>query len=167
MVELFAMQGWLATATNPVTVLILGVIFCAVVVRAAFGFGDVLVSVPILVLFVDPRLVIPLMGLVGATNALLLLLRERTAVQWHPVRFLLMASVVGVPIGAWLLTHQPCVGPGVGWILYLELVGPFDAKTAVSILGVPIWFWCRADGRSCHSNRTANCGLQHDPRLGT
>ena len=98
------MDAFLATAFDPMTVLIIGVVFAAVIVRAAFGFGDVLVSVPILVLFTEPRLVIPLMGLVGATNALLLLLRERTAVQWRPVRFLLMASVVGVPIGAWTLT---------------------------------------------------------------
>ena len=117
------MDAFIATALDPMTALIVGVVFCAVVVRAAFGFGDVLVSVPILVLVVDPRLVIPLMGLVGATNALLLLLRERTAVQWKPVRFLLMASVVGVPIGAWLLT----------WV---------DARSINLALGVTLIMFC-------------------------
>ena len=93
------MDALLILATDPTTVAIMAVIFGAVVVRSAFGFGDVLVSVPILTLFVSPKMVIPLMGLVGATNALLMLWRERGEVRWHPVRFLLMASVVGVPIG--------------------------------------------------------------------
>jgi uncharacterized membrane protein YfcA len=101
------MDAFLATATEPTTLLILAVILCAVIVRAAFGFGDVLVSVPILSLFVSPKMVIPLMGLVGATNALLILLRERKAVHWRPVRYLLMASFVGVPLGVWLLKWLP------------------------------------------------------------
>ena len=83
--------------------LMLLVIFCAVIVRAAVGFGDVLVSVPILMLFVSPIIVVPLMGMVGATNALLMLLRERPSVQWKPVRFMLMASILGVPVGVLML----------------------------------------------------------------
>lgn len=113
------MDSLLATALDPTTQLILSVIFCAVIVRAAFGFGDVLVSVPVLTLFVSPRLVVPLMGLVGATNALLLLLSERQSVQWRPVRFLLLASVVGVPIGVWLLSWlaEDTINLGLGVIL--------------------------------------------------
>ena len=86
---------------------IMMVIFGAVVVRAALGFGDVLVSVPILTLFVSPKMVVPLMGLVGATNAMVMLWRERGDVQWHPVRHLLVASVVGVPIGVMMLRWLP------------------------------------------------------------
>ena len=105
-------------------------------------FGDVLVSVPILSLFVSPRMVIPLMGLVGATNALLILLRERRAVHWRPVRYLLMASFVGVPLGVLMLKWLPetsiSLGLGVmlvcfcGWSL-------FGRKTV--LLRSPLWAW--------------------------
>ena len=104
---------------NELTVMMWLVVFGAVMVRAAFGFGDVLVSVPILVLFVSPKLVIPLMGMVGATNALIMLLRERPSVQWRPVRYLLMASFVGVPVGVLLLKLLPesTINFGLGVLL--------------------------------------------------
>jgi hypothetical protein len=86
---------------------VLAVIFVAIIVRAIFGFGDVLVSVPILTLIIGPRFAVPLMGMVGATNALLILLRERRGVHWRPVRFLLMASICGIPLGAWSLKVLP------------------------------------------------------------
>ena len=106
----------------PDTLPLLLVVFGAVVVRAAFGFGDVLVSVPILLLFSNPLVVVPLMGMVGATNAFLMLLRERPSVQWRPVRFMLMASLLGVPVGVmllrWLPASQINLGLGVGIIAF-------------------------------------------------
>jgi hypothetical protein len=109
-------------AAQPHTQGLLAILFGAVIVRAAFGFGDVLVSVPFLTLFMAPRLVVPLMGLVGATNALLILLKERSDVQWRPVRTMLMASVVGVPVGVamlkWLDERVISVGLGVVVVAY-------------------------------------------------
>ncbi len=136
------MDMLLATAADPTTQLILLVIFGAVIVRAAFGFGDVLVSVPILTLFVGPRLVVPLMGLVGATNALLLLLAERRSVQWRPVRFLLMASVIGVPIGVAMLTWlaEDTINFGLGVMLIGFCAWSLSGRRSVA-LKAPGWAW--------------------------
>ena len=136
------MEALLLTAADPTTLLILCVIFGAVIVRSAFGFGDVLVSVPILVLFVDPRHVVPLMGLVGATNALLLLIRERGAVQWRPVRYLLMASVVGVPIGVWLLTwvSPRAINLSLGIMLVLFSLWSLTGRRSIRLTS-PVWAW--------------------------
>ena len=136
------MDALLTTLLAQHTGLILLVIFGAVIVRAAFGFGDVLVSVPILVLFVSPKLVIPLMGMVGATNALLILLRERSSVKWRPVRYLLMASVLGIPIGVSLLKWLP--EATINFALGLMLVGfciwsLLGRKTVR--LESPMWAW--------------------------
>ena len=136
------MDALLLTAAEPTTLAILGVIFIAVIVRAAFGFGDVLVSVPILTLFVSPRMVVPLMGLVGATNALLLLLRERGSVQWRPVRYLLMASVIGVPIGVALLTWLPerVINVSLGLMLMVFCVWSLTGRQTVELKS-PAWAW--------------------------
>ena len=136
------MDALLATLMAPHTVYILLVIFGAVVVRAAFGFGDVLVSVPILVLFVSPKLVVPLMGLVGATNALLILLRERNAVKWRPVRYLLMASLVGVPIGAAMLKWLPesTINFSLGLMLVGFCVWSLLGRKSVELKS-PMWAW--------------------------
>jgi len=133
-------EALLATCMEPTTWGILAVIFVAVVVRAAFGFGDVLVSVPILTLFVSPKMAIPLMGLVGATNALLMLWRERGDVQWRPVRVLLMASVIGVPIGVMLLGWLPerAINVGLGVMLMLFCVWSLSGRSSVR-LHAPAW----------------------------
>ena len=136
------MDALLSVWMTPDTGLLLLVIFGAVVVRAAFGFGDVLVSVPILLLFSSPLLVVPLMGMVGATNALLMLLRERPSVQWKPVRFMLMASVFGVPVGVmvlrWLPAPQINLGLGLGIIAFCvwSLLGRKTVR-----LHSPMWAW--------------------------
>lgn len=136
------MEDLLLTANDPTTLLILCVIFCAVIVRSAFGFGDVLVSVPILVLFMDPKHVIPLMAMVGATNALLLLMRERSEVQWRPVRYLLMASAVGVPIGVWLLTwvSPRAISLSLGIMLVLFCIWSLTGRRTF-LLTSPAWAW--------------------------
>jgi len=126
----------------PETWLMLAVIFGAVMVRAAFGFGDVLVSVPILVLFVSPKIVVPLMGMVGVTNSLLMLLRERTSVQWRPVRYLLMASVLGVPVGVMLLQWLPdaTINFGLGVLIVSFCVWSLFGRKTMR-LASPMWAW--------------------------
>ena len=136
------MDAFLSIWVTPDTGLILVVILFAVVVRAIVGFGDVLLSVPVLLLFSSPLLVVPLMGLVGATNALLMLLRERPSVQWRPVRFMLMASVFGVPVGVMLLRWLPAslinlvLGLGIIAFCIWSLLGRKTVR-----LDSPLWAW--------------------------
>ena len=136
------MEHLLLLLAVPETWLLLLIVFGAVMVRAAFGFGDVLVSVPILVLFVSPKLVIPLMGMVGATNALIMLLRERPSVQWRPVRYLLMASFVGVPLGVLLLKWLPesTINFGLGVLLVAFCIWSLLGRKTLA-LESPLWAW--------------------------
>ncbi len=121
---------------------VLGVIFMAVIIRAIFGFGDVLVSVPILTLIIGPREAVPLMGLVGATNALIILIRERRGVHWRPVRYLLMASVVGIPLGAWSLAVLPerWIAVALGLVLIGYCTWALAGRRVVR-LHSPRWAW--------------------------
>ena len=114
----------------------------AVIIRAIFGFGDVLVSVPILTLIIGPREAVPLMGLVGATNALIILIRERRGVHWRPVRYLLMASVVGIPLGAWSLAVLPerWIAVALGLVLIGYCTWALAGRRVVR-LHSPRWAW--------------------------
>ena len=136
------MEAMLSMMVLPETWLLMLVVFGAVLVRAAFGFGDVLVSVPILVLFVSPKLVIPLMGMVGATNALIMLLRDRPSVQWRPVRYLLMASFVGVPLGVMLLKWLPetIINRSLGVSLVAFCVWSLLGRKTMKLKS-PLWAW--------------------------
>lgn len=132
----------LAVAQQPETLAMLAVIFFAVVVRAAFGFGDVLVSVPILALFMSPKMIVPLMGVVGFTNALLILIKERRDVHWRPVRYLLMASVVGVPVGVAMLKWLPerTIALGLGIMLVAFCSWSLLGRRSVRLTS-PAWAW--------------------------
>ncbi len=131
-----------AVLQSPDLPVVLGVIFVAVIIRAIFGFGDVLVSVPILTLIIGPREAVPLMGLVGATNALFILLRERRGVHWRPVRYLLMASVVGIPLGAWALAVLPerWIAVALGLVLVGYCAWALLGQRVVR-LHSPRWAW--------------------------
>ncbi len=136
------LDGVIATLQAPQTPGVLLVVFFAVFVRAIFGFGDVLVSVPILTLMVGPRMAVPLMGMVGATNALLILLRERSAVHWQPVRYLLMASVVGIPLGVLALKWLPerWIAVALGLLLIGFCAWSLTGRRSVQ-LDSPRWAW--------------------------
>jgi len=131
-----------AVLQSPDLPVILGVIFVAIIIRAIFGFGDVLVSVPILTLIIGPREAVPLMGLVGATNALLILLTERRGVHWRPVRYLLMASICGIPLGAFSLKVLPerWIALALGVVLVGYCVWALAGRKAVR-LDSPRWAW--------------------------
>lgn len=55
---------------------ILTIVFLAALVRGAFGFGDALIGMPLLALFVPLTFATPLMALVGPTLAVLNLAKE-------------------------------------------------------------------------------------------
>jgi uncharacterized membrane protein YfcA len=81
----------------------LGVIFLATLIRSAFGFGEALVAVPLLALFMPVETAAPLAVLLSITVAVVVVARE-----WHKIHFgsawrLLLATLFGTPVGLLLL----------------------------------------------------------------
>jgi uncharacterized protein len=86
---------------------VLAVIFLATLVRSAFGFGEALVAVPLLALFLPVEEAVPLATLLSVTVAGVVLAQD-----WHQVHAgsalrLVTATLFGVPAGLWLLTAAP------------------------------------------------------------
>ena len=67
------------------------------------GFGLALVSMPLLVLILPIQIAAPLIALVGGLAELLLLLRYRAAFNLRAVSVLIVASILGIPVGVYLL----------------------------------------------------------------
>src|SRR5262245_3749387 len=61
---------------------VLGVIFVATVIRAAFGFGEALVAVPLLAIVIPVEIAAPLAVLVSITVAVVILAKD-----WRKVHF--------------------------------------------------------------------------------
>ena len=78
------------------------------------GFGSVLIALPLLTLFLDVRLVVPLVTLFSLVINIILFLQVYKQIQFDKVRILLVASLPGIFGGVYILKHFPTV--------YLELV---------------------------------------------
>lgn len=82
---------------------ILAIIFAAALARATFGFGDALVAMPLLALWVPLRVATPLMAMVGPVLSLALLYREWRHLDLRSMMRLIVSTVAGIPVGLLLL----------------------------------------------------------------
>ena len=85
-------------------------LLCLVALLAGFiqglsGFGSVLVALPILVLFLDFNLAVPLVSIWGMTINTMLLLQLRQHLRLTHILPLTLAAVPGIPLGVYVLKH--------------------------------------------------------------
>ncbi|MCB0084260.1 MAG: sulfite exporter TauE/SafE family protein, partial [Caldilineaceae bacterium] len=101
--------------------LTLAILFLAAFTKATLGFGESLLTIPMLTLVLGVQTAVPLVSLIAGTITLLMLVRGwqelRMAVVWR----LILAALVGVPIGVWALTFLP--GRWVTSTLGVMLIG--------------------------------------------
>lgn len=81
------------------------VIFVAGVTQSLTGFGFGLVAIPLLTLFMSPKLAPPVVLLDGLVLNLLILRRAYPTVQVGRIWVLTLAGICGVPIGVWILAN--------------------------------------------------------------
>jgi uncharacterized protein len=90
------------------TVAILLVVFVATLIRSTFGFGEALVAVPLLALFLPVKESAPLAVLLSITVALVVVAQDWRKIHLRATGWLLAPTLVGIPVGILLLTsaHQ-------------------------------------------------------------
>ena len=108
---------------------VLVVIFVATVVRAALGFGEALVAVPLLALVLPIEQATPLAALVSVTVAAIIVARDWRGVHLGSASRLVAASLLGIPLGLLLLTRvaEPVVKAILGVVIMA-----FSAFTALA-----------------------------------
>ncbi len=82
------------------------IIFIAYFVASITGFGDGLISVPLLALIVDIKMVIPILAITGIILNLDILRRNKTYLNqiYKNVIYIILGGIVGVAIGTFLLS---------------------------------------------------------------
>ena len=90
---------------------VLAVVFVATLFRSAFGFGEALVAVPLLVFFIPLKIAAPVAVLVSITIAAVVVAQDWRKIHVRSAGWLVAASVFGIPVGLLLLTssHQKTV----------------------------------------------------------
>lgn len=113
---------------------VIGVLFFATLVRSAIGFGEALVAVPILALIIPIRVAAPVAVLISITVAAAVLLQDWRHVQLRSASRLILATLIGTPLGLLLLTRIPtdlvkaCLGLAIVAFSSYSLVRRHRAK---------------------------------------
>jgi uncharacterized membrane protein YfcA len=89
----------------PLTIHILLIIFIATIFRSAFGFGESLVAVPLLALWLPLNIAIPLSVLVSVAIAGVVVVQDWKKIHFKSAGGLILFTLMGVPLGLLMLTH--------------------------------------------------------------
>jgi uncharacterized membrane protein YfcA len=84
---------------NTQTAFIFIILFVASLVRSSIGFGDALISMPLLVILLGTKTATPLVALVASVNALLILLSDWRSVRFRAAWRLILYTFLGIPLG--------------------------------------------------------------------
>ena len=95
---------------------VLMVVFAATLFRSAFGFGEALIAVPLLVLFIPLKVAAPLAVLVSITIAAVVVAQDWRKIHLRSAGWLVGSTLFGIPVGLLLLTssHQKAVKIALG-----------------------------------------------------
>ena len=88
-----------------ITFYILAIIFIATLVRSTFGFGESLIAVPLLALFIPLEIAVPLSVLISILIAAFVVVQDRKQVHFHSAKWLIIFAALGIPIGLLLLLY--------------------------------------------------------------
>jgi uncharacterized membrane protein YfcA len=101
--------------------LLLFVVFISTFLRAALGFGNALIAMPLLILLLGVKSATPLVALIGIVIAVLMLFKEWRQLELKDTLYLLLSSLAGIPVGLFFLVSFP--ETIVNGILGLVLIG--------------------------------------------
>jgi uncharacterized membrane protein YfcA len=105
-----ASEGW-----------ILLVVFVATLVRSTFGFGEALVAVPLLALFIPISIAAPLAVLLSITISLAVVVQDWRHIHVRSASWLLFPTFAGIPLGVALLrtAHPELVKAALALVILL------------------------------------------------
>jgi len=82
---------------------VLLICFVATLVRSTFGFGEALIAVPLLILFVPIEVAVPLSVLLSIFIALVVVIQDHRKIEFKSAKWLILYALLGIPVGFVLL----------------------------------------------------------------
>ena len=95
-------------AVEPVTLIPAAfIILAASLTKSTAGFGFALVGTPFLLLFWEPRLVIPIIVPLATLIDWMIVFQNRRRLEWQRILPMILAGAVGIPLGTVILLAVP------------------------------------------------------------
>ena len=83
--------------------LIILIAFAATLFRSTFGFGEALIAVPLLSIFIPMSTAVPLAVMMSILVAAIILIQDHAKVQFHSAKWLILFAIIGIPFGLALI----------------------------------------------------------------
>lgn len=93
--------------TLPTILLVLAILFLSTFIRSTLGFGDALFAMPLLALLVGIRTATPLVAFAASTISFTILLGNWRQVDLRVTWRLIVSTLLGIPVGLWILRFAP------------------------------------------------------------
>ena len=93
--------------TTPLIIITAVILFLCAFIRSAVGFGDALLAIPFLGMIMSLPTASPVVALAGFVMSLGILVANRESVDFQSAWRLIVASLVGIPLGVLLLQAAP------------------------------------------------------------
>jgi uncharacterized membrane protein YfcA len=87
--------------------LVLTILFISTLTRSTFGFGDALIAMPLLSLFIDVQIATPLVQLIASVIAFIIVGQSWRNIDLRITWRLILSSALGIPVGLLLLKMAP------------------------------------------------------------
>src|SRR5699024_1872741 len=86
-------------------VLVLLISFVASLTRSTLGFGESLIAVPLLLLFMPAEIAVPLSVMLSIVIALVIVIQDHSKVHIQSAKWLILYAIPGIPLGLLLLIY--------------------------------------------------------------
>ena len=83
------------------------ILFLGAFIRSFIGFGDALLAIPLLSLFIDLEKAVSLVAGNSILISTVLSIKLIRSIQWKPALILTAFTAFGIPIGLWILKTIP------------------------------------------------------------
>jgi uncharacterized protein len=91
-----------------ITIIIMGIIFLSAFIKAAIGFGESMIGMPVVSLLIGIQVASPLLALVAAVLTIAMLRSGWKGIDLRGTWRFLLAALIGTPLGVWgLKSVQP------------------------------------------------------------
>lgn len=87
--------------------LVIIIAFAATLFRSTFGFGEALIAVPLLSLFLPMSTAVPLAVMMSILVAVVILVQDHSKVHLRSAKWLILFAIIGIPFGLALLFYGP------------------------------------------------------------
>src|ERR1700744_1868048 len=109
--------------------------FLATLMRSTFGFGESLVAVPLLSLFLPIAVAVPLSVLISILVALFVVVQDHHKIHFNSAKWLILFAVLGVPLGILVLIYgnEQWVKVALGAIIVLYAIYALMGKNSFTL----------------------------------